>query len=121
MNSENNSIRVPGTPVTGVNQNDPSSSDNVPRNRPARHGRRGTRRMDITLSRTSRSRLEIQFDEKLQPFGPNKSKYTSFFGYLARSKVSILTDEWKNVDFGKVKQPIWDTIQLISLSLTLRS
>ena len=95
MNGENDSTCVPGMPVTGVGQNEPSSSDNVPRNRPARRGRRGTRMMDVTLSRTAGSRLEIQFDDKLRPFGPNKAKYTSFVGSLARSKVSILTDEWK--------------------------
>ncbi|KAK4280242.1 hypothetical protein QN277_011888 [Acacia crassicarpa] len=111
MNGENN-IRVPGTPVTGVSQDEPSSSENVPRNHPACRGRRGTRMMDVTLSRTSGSRLEIQFHEKLQPVGPNKSKYNSFVGYLARCKVSILIDEWKKVDFDTVKQPIWDTIRL---------
>jgi hypothetical protein len=116
MNGENDSTRVPGSQVTadaGVPQNEPSSTtQNEPRNRHARRGRSGTRMMDVTLSRTSGSRLEIQFDEKFEPFGPNKSKYTSFLGYLARSKVSILTDEWKSVDFGAVKDPIWDTIRL---------
>ena len=112
MNGENDSTRVPRTLVTGVSQNEPSSSDNMPHNRPARRGRRGTRMMDVTLSRTAGSRLEIQFDDKLRPFGPNKAKYMSFLGSLARSKVSILTDDWKSVHFDSVKQPIWDTIRL---------
>ena len=68
--------------------------------------------VDVSLSWTSGSKLEIQFDENLEPFGPNKSKYNSFVGYLARSKVRILTDELKNVDFHIVKDPIWDTIRL---------
>ena len=88
MNDENDSTRVPGMPVTGVSQNEPSSSDNVPHNCLARCGRRGTRMMDITLSRTSRLRLEIQFDKKFQPFGPNKAKYTSFVSYLAQARLA---------------------------------
>ena len=116
MNGENDSTRVPGTPdtgLTGVGQpNEPSSSHIVPPQRRARRGRSGTRMREVSLSRNSGTKLEIHFDENLQPFGPNKSTYTSSVGALVRSKVSILTDEWKNVDQSTIKDPIWDTIRL---------
>ncbi|KAI9110483.1 hypothetical protein K1719_018349 [Acacia pycnantha] len=63
MDSENDSSRVLGTPdtgFTGVGQNEPSSSHNEPPQCRARRGRSGTRMMDVSLSRNSGTKLEIQ-------------------------------------------------------------
>ncbi|KAI9073774.1 hypothetical protein K1719_044271 [Acacia pycnantha] len=125
MNGENDSTRVLETPDTGLTgegrTNEPSSSHIEPPQRRARRDRSGTRMMEVSLSRNTGTKIEIHFDENLQPFGPNKSTYTSFVGVLVRSKVSILTDEWKNVDQKTIKDPMWDTIRLHSPSPSPRS
>ena len=87
-----------------VNQSEPSTQS-------VRKGRRGTRLTDISLSRSMGQKIPIEFDRYWKPIGPNASRYRSFVGLLARNKPSILIEEWRNVD-EKVKQHIWDTIQV---------
>ena len=67
---------------------------------------------EISLSLSAEEKIEIQFDNHWNPIDPNKSRYRSFLSILARSKPSIFIDKWKNVDQEKVKDVIWDSIQL---------
>ncbi|KAI9084125.1 hypothetical protein K1719_033923 [Acacia pycnantha] len=89
MNGENDSTRVLETPDLGltgrVGQTNPLHLT-LSLLGAARRGRSGTRMMEVSLSQNTGTKLEIHFDENLQPFGPNKSTYTSFVGALVRSK-----------------------------------
>ena len=89
----------------------PSQSQTAPSTQSRRRGRSGTRWRDITLSRTAGQKIPIEFDRYWKPIGLNASRYRSFVGLLARNKPSILIEEWRNVN-DRVKQQIWDTIQV---------
>ncbi|CAL5200316.1 unnamed protein product [Lathyrus oleraceus] len=55
-------------------------------------------------------RIPIEFDQLTgKPSGENKTKFKSYLGFLSRSKISILPNEWDSVD-EDVKDEIWTTI-----------
>lgn len=58
-------------------------------------------------------RIPIEFDQLTgKPSGENKTKFKSYLGFLSRSKISILPNEWDSVD-EDVKDEIWTTILVI--------
>ena len=88
MNGESESSPIQATTATVVNQSKPSTSQSEPRNRSLRRGRRGTRLKEIPISRCAREKIEIQFDSHWNHIGPNRSRYRSYVGVLARSKLA---------------------------------
>ncbi|XP_058780070.1 uncharacterized protein LOC131653803 [Vicia villosa] len=55
-------------------------------------------------------KIPIEFDQLTgKPLGENKTKFKSYLGFLSRSKISILINEWDSVD-EDVKDDIWTTI-----------
>ncbi|XP_058753581.1 uncharacterized protein LOC131626757 [Vicia villosa] len=76
-----------------------------------RKGKRGATLMKkLALDRTDGQRISIEFDQSIgKPLGENKHKFKSYVGFLGRSKVSILTEDWDSVD-EDVKNDIWTSI-----------
>lgn len=72
--------------------------------------RRATRLKELTRSRNAQERKPIEFNPKTgRPIGPHRQRFTSYVGFLARSKVSILKNEWDQVE-DNVKDLIWKSI-----------
>lgn len=75
-----------------------------------RKGRQATKLKDVALKRQSGQKLELEFDMRTcAPIGNNAAKFKSYVGVLARTKASILIDEWYNVPTS-TKDQIWDDI-----------
>lgn len=79
-----------------------------------RKGKRGATLMKkLALDRIDGQRISIEFDQSLgKPLGENKQKFKSYVGFLGRSKVSVLTEDWDSVD-EDVKNDIWTSILVI--------
>ena len=54
-------------------------------------------------------RLIVDFDDAFNPVGPEEDHFISYLGYLARSKVRIIYDNWKLVP-PKTKELIWQQL-----------
>jgi len=67
----------------------------------------------LALDRTDGQRIPIEFDESTgKSIGENKTKFKSYLGFLGRSKISILIEDWDSVD-ANVKDEIWTEILVI--------
>ena len=104
-------LPTPSTPPSAEHGEDASTP-------PApRRGRGGTRLRDLTVSRSSEQRIPIEIDMQTgKASGPNKDKFVSYVALIARSKVSILIDKWKEVE-ESVKNQIWQSILVIIITL----
>ncbi|KAL6543444.1 hypothetical protein OROHE_010066 [Orobanche hederae] len=49
---------------------------------------------------------EIAFDKKVRPIGPQVNPYKKYLGHIARTKVSILIENWEDVPQG-IKDSLW--------------
>ncbi|KAL6564338.1 hypothetical protein OROMI_015788 [Orobanche minor] len=49
---------------------------------------------------------EIAFDKKIRPIGPQVNPYKKYLGHIARTKVSILIENWEDVPQG-IKDSLW--------------
>nr|WNP90956.1 hypothetical protein [Medicago sativa] len=64
----------------------------------------------LALDRTDGQRIPIEFDQSTgKSIGENKTKFKSYLGFLGRSKISILIEDWDSVD-ANVKDEIWTEI-----------
>ena len=99
-------------PAQGGDESHPSTS---------KKGRRGTRLRELTISREADQRLPIQFDAQTgRALGEHSAKFTSYVALLARSKVSILIDDWDHVP-ETVKNQIWQSIMVRNVNLFIFS
>lgn len=77
-------------------------------------GRQATKLKELSLKRHSGQKIEIAFDGFTgKPTGPYASKFNSYLGLLARSKVSILYEDWDHVP-GDAKNTIWQDIMVFN-------
>lgn len=75
--------------------------------------RGATRMAHFLLKRLNGEKIPIDFDQYTKkPLGENRKKFKSHVGYIARSKVSILVDNWDLVSVT-VKDKIWEDIMVI--------
>ncbi|CAA0829983.1 Unknown protein [Striga hermonthica] len=78
-------------------------------------GGRGATRLPHLMLQSGNKR-EISFDCYMQPDGPTTDVITDFIscvGLLARSKASILAENWKDGVPEKIKEQIWQTLEEI--------
>jgi hypothetical protein len=106
MNDRNEQmLNVRNLPVPTQNRLDTQSTK--------RNVRGATRMKKLALDLIDGQKLSIEFDESTgKPLGENKTKFKSYVGFLGRSKVSILTDDWDSVD-QSVKDEVWKDILVI--------
>ena len=91
-------------------QSSPSTSNVQPTL--ASSGRRGgTTLKNVSTEQSRGNKIAIEYDVNWQPVGPNATKYTSYVALLARTKPSILEEEWSKVA-DSVKNDIWDTLRV---------
>jgi hypothetical protein len=75
--------------------------------------RGATRMAQLSVKRLNGQKIPIDFDQRTKkPIGENRKKFKSNVGSIARSKISILVDQWDNVD-EKIKDQIWEDITVI--------
>ncbi|KAI9128869.1 hypothetical protein K1719_000352 [Acacia pycnantha] len=76
---------------------------------------RGSTKMGDLVARheKQREKLHVDFDANKNPIGDQEDKFTSYVGYLARSKVKIVYATWRLVP-QKTKELIWR--QLLEVS-----
>ncbi|XP_062014202.1 uncharacterized protein LOC133730667 [Rosa rugosa] len=72
------------------------------------------RRGMVTMNRITRRlirgrKLTIQINDKGEPYGKAAKEMQSYIGVLARTKISIVTGDWREVD-PEEKQKIWESI-----------
>ncbi|KAI9112593.1 hypothetical protein K1719_016516 [Acacia pycnantha] len=69
---------------------------------------RGSTKMGDLVARheKQREKLHVDFDANKNPIGDQEDKFTSYVGYLARSKVRIVYATWRLVP-QKTKELIW--------------
>lgn len=79
-----------------------------------RRGRGVTNLNDIVLRHeTNAGPLQIDFDRRMRPIGPNRRRFSSYIGYVARTKISILDHKWKLVN-PDTKNRAWTDIVVSS-------
>jgi hypothetical protein len=106
MNDRNEQIsKVKNLPAPIQNRSD---------TQPTKRSVRGATRMKkLALDLIDGQKLPIEFDESTgKPLGENKTKFKSYVGFLGRSKVSILTEDWDSVD-QSLKDEVWKDILVI--------
>lgn len=69
---------------------------------------RGSTKMGDLVARhdKQKEKLHVDFDANKNPIGDQEDKFTSYVGYLARSKVRIVYATWRSVP-QKTKELIW--------------
>ncbi|KAK2370751.1 hypothetical protein QL285_083768 [Trifolium repens] len=103
MNDRNEQIaKVKNLPTPTQNRSDTQSTK--------RKVRGATRMKKLALDLIDGQKLSIEFDESTgNALGENKTKFKSYVGFLGRSKISILTEDWDSVD-QNVKDEVWKDI-----------
>ncbi|WJX69378.1 hypothetical protein P8452_53631 [Trifolium repens] len=103
MNDRNEQIaKVKNLPTPTQNRSDTQSTK--------RKVRGATRMKKLALDLIDGQKLSIEFDESTgNALGENKTKFKSYVGFLGRSKISILTEDWDSVD-QSVKDEVWKDI-----------
>lgn len=82
----------------------------MPIQKTQKRGRRATKLKDLTAKRQYGEKAEVGFDEFTgQPTGEYATKFKSYVGVLARTKISILHPDWNHVE-SDVKNLIWQDI-----------
>ncbi|KAK9157260.1 hypothetical protein Scep_003834 [Stephania cephalantha] len=56
-------------------------------------------------------RLEVQFNERGQPIGPNSVQLSNFLGYIGRKMVPITREKWSLVRSGE-RDKLWSAVQV---------
>ncbi|KAI9116821.1 hypothetical protein K1719_012187 [Acacia pycnantha] len=76
---------------------------------------RGNTKMRDLVARHEKQweKLHVDFDANKNPIGDQEDKFTSYVGYLARSKVHIVYATWRSVP-QKMKELIWRQILEVS-------
>lgn len=76
---------------------DGSDHDEPP---PPQRKTRGSTKLSQVIARVSeqQQREHLDLDENGLPDGPNASTFSSFLGAVARNRINILKQEWKQVD-----------------------
>lgn len=67
----------------------------------------------LGMQDNSNAKIEVVFNEKGQPIGDASKPFASFIGALARNKVHITVDDWKQVSSTQRKD-LW-TLVLVRL------
>ncbi|KAG5061452.1 hypothetical protein JHK87_002481 [Glycine soja] len=89
----------------------PSQGESNPQSTKKR-GRGPTRLKKLRLKRVRDQKISIEFDQSTgNAKGPNRTEFNNYVSFLARSKVSILHEDWDHVE-ESVKNMIWQTIML---------
>lgn len=89
--------------------NFPPSSSELPK----RNVRGATKMKKMTKVLKSGVKPLVNFNpETGRCYGPNSAEFKSYAAYLARSKCSILIDEWKQVD-ASTKDAIWVDLHVL--------
>ena len=71
-----------------------------------------TRLKSLTRGRAAGQKRPIEFHEKTgNPLGPNKSKFKSYVALQGRCKVSLLKQNWEEVE-STTKDLIWESIMV---------
>ncbi|XP_057448738.1 uncharacterized protein LOC130740224 [Lotus japonicus] len=74
--------------------------------------RRGRTIMKEVRRATSQGiKFEVGWDPDGVPIDPNKQKFVSYIGYLARTDVPITCNWWPNVD-DEIKNQIWEKVEV---------
>ncbi|CAH9125893.1 unnamed protein product [Cuscuta epithymum] len=92
----------------GSNDQEQNGSKN---NSGKKKGRKATSLKVLIRSRAANQKLPIEFNDRQQARGPNKSLFVSFVALQGRMRASILVSEWESIEEG-VKNQIWEAIQL---------
>ncbi|CAA0810560.1 Unknown protein, partial [Striga hermonthica] len=78
-------------------------------------GGRGATRLPHLMLQQSGKKKKISFDCNMLPDGPTTEITTEFIScvsLLARSKASILAENWKDGVPDKIKEQIWQTLEV---------
>ena len=74
---------------------------------------RGVSVLNEVVSSSSKGvKLPVGWNSRGQPVDPNKAKFVSYIGVVARRTVPITYDNWRKVP-DTLKDTIWDDIQVI--------
>ena len=77
---------------------------------------RGATKLPEIVQRQGTSNFEpirLDFSEDMIPLGPNRHTFASFLGFLARSRLSILIDDWRLIG-PETKDRVWTDILVFS-------
>ena len=66
---------------------------------------------ELTLIRTSRQQLPIQFNEHGQPIGATSKKMQSYLDVCVRQQIPVTYKSWKEV-LNELKEKIFDCISV---------
>lgn len=66
----------------------------------------------FTKGKGKGTRLEVEFNEKGQPFRANAAKFASFLGITARELIPVTLDKWSDLTNDFMTQ-IWDHIMVV--------
>ncbi|KAI9079318.1 hypothetical protein K1719_038719 [Acacia pycnantha] len=93
---------------------DSSSSSSLPQSPVGKKGRGPTQLKGLTARRV-RGPVRIEFDDDLNPIGPDEDRFVSYIGYLSRTHVGINIPNWRKVD-QTTRDMIWAQILQLSES-----
>jgi hypothetical protein len=80
---------------------------------PKRNVRGATKMKNMTKVLKSGVKPMVNFNlETGRCYGPNSAEFRSYAAFLARSKCSILIDDWRAVD-ASTKDAIWVDLQVL--------
>lgn len=75
----------------------------------------------LRLKRVRDQKISVEFDQSTgNAKGPNRREFNNYVAFLARSKVSILHEDWDHVEESE-KNMIWQTIMVLHLPSTFVS
>lgn len=74
----------------------------------------------LAIQRVQGYKKKVTFNAKGQPYGPYSIEMQSYIGVLAREKVNITIDNWKDVS-STVKESIWEAVNVRKQIIFVRS
>lgn len=77
---------------------------------------RGSTKLSYIIKRQGTRNFEplhVDFDEMMNPRGPNRHKFITYVGFVARSKLSILFHDWRLIP-EDIRDKAWTDILVFS-------
>ncbi|KAI9078676.1 hypothetical protein K1719_039356 [Acacia pycnantha] len=90
-------ISIRNMAANDAGNSDSSSSSSLPQSPVGKKGRGPTQLKGLTARRV-RGPVRIEFDDDLNPIGPDEDRFVSYIGYLSRTHVGINIPNWRKVD-----------------------
>ncbi|KAJ1398686.1 Ulp1 protease family, C-terminal catalytic domain [Sesbania bispinosa] len=91
--------------MTSQNKDDESTSKN-------KENRRGRSILkDVAKARKKIGNLKVGWNNRDQPIDPNKTKFSSYLGLVAKTMVPITIDDWKTTP-QHIKDSVWTDVTL---------